>query len=221
MRKMILSVLVGLVVALSLAAVALAEEYVINVIVDGKQVALSVVVEGDTLTANTQSPGAKVVSVTEVEAAAPSQPATTTATATRNANLRGGPGTTYPVVGGVRTGQALTITGRNEAGDWLQLADGKWIATFLVNNAPEVGIAENAPPTTQATPVPTLPPPPTATPVPPPAAESVCDPSYPDFCLKPNIADLDCGEIPYRRFTVIGADPHRFDGDNDGVGCES
>ena len=24
-----------------------------------------------------------------------------------------------------------------------------------------------------------------------------------------------------RRFTVIGSDPHRFDGDGDGIGCES
>jgi micrococcal nuclease len=33
--------------------------------------------------------------------------------------------------------------------------------------------------------------------------------------------DLDCGDIPQKRFTVLQPDPHRFDGDKDGVGCES
>ena len=48
-----------------------------------------------------------------------------------------------------------------------------------------------------------------------------CDPSYPDVCIPPYPPDLDCGQIPYRRFRVIGADRHRFDGDRDGIGCES
>jgi len=48
-----------------------------------------------------------------------------------------------------------------------------------------------------------------------------CDPSYPDVCIPPYPPDLDCGDIPFRRFQVIGADPHRFDGDKDGIGCES
>jgi hypothetical protein len=33
--------------------------------------------------------------------------------------------------------------------------------------------------------------------------------------------DLDCADIPHRRFTVLPPDPHRFDGDGDGIGCES
>lgn len=48
-----------------------------------------------------------------------------------------------------------------------------------------------------------------------------CDPSYPDFCIPPNIPDLDCGEIDQRNFRVLQPDPHRFDGDKDGMGCES
>jgi micrococcal nuclease len=44
--------------------------------------------------------------------------------------------------------------------------------------------------------------------------------SYPTVCIPPPPPDLDCGEIPYRRFPVTGADPHRFDGDHDGIGCE-
>jgi len=48
-----------------------------------------------------------------------------------------------------------------------------------------------------------------------------CDPSYPDFCIPPSPPDLDCGDIPQKRFTVLQPDPHRFDGDKDGIGCES
>jgi micrococcal nuclease len=38
--------------------------------------------------------------------------------------------------------------------------------------------------------------------------------------IPPPPPDLDCGEIPYRRFRVLRPDPHRFDGDKDGIGCE-
>jgi micrococcal nuclease len=52
-----------------------------------------------------------------------------------------------------------------------------------------------------------------------------CAPSYPDVCIPPPPPDLDCGQIPYRNFRVIynvaSPDPHRFDGDRDGIGCES
>jgi micrococcal nuclease len=47
-----------------------------------------------------------------------------------------------------------------------------------------------------------------------------CDPSYPTLCL-PASPDLNCGDIPDRRFPVVPPDPHRFDGDHDGLGCES
>lgn len=52
-------------------------------------------------------------------------------------------------------------------------------------------------------------------------AQRNCDRSYPDVCIASPPPDLDCGEISHRNFRVIGADPHRFDGDNDGIGCES
>jgi hypothetical protein len=91
-------------------------------------------------------------------------------------------------------------------------------------------IATEAPPAT-ATPVPpTLPAPtntsvpaPTATraPLPTTPARTNCDPSYPTVCIAPPPPDLDCADIPYRRFKVVGADPHRFDADKDGIGCES
>lgn len=47
-----------------------------------------------------------------------------------------------------------------------------------------------------------------------------CDPAYPTVCIPPPPPDLDCGDIPYRRFTVLAPDPHHFDGDHDGIGCE-
>ena len=48
-----------------------------------------------------------------------------------------------------------------------------------------------------------------------------CDPSYPDFCIPPPPPDLDCDEVNGSNFTVLPPDPHGFDGNSDGVGCES
>jgi hypothetical protein len=56
---------------------------------------------------------------------------------------------------------------------------------------------------------------------PPLPATGNCDPSYPTVCISPSPPDLDCGEIMHRRFTVLAPDPHRFDGDRNGIGCES
>jgi micrococcal nuclease len=53
-----------------------------------------------------------------------------------------------------------------------------------------------------------------------PAGPGGCDPSYPDACIPPPPPDLDCGDVAPRRFRVVPPDPHRFDGDHDGVGCE-
>lgn len=50
---------------------------------------------------------------------------------------------------------------------------------------------------------------------------SNCSPAYPGVCIPPPPPDLDCGEIPYRNFTVLAPDPHGFDRDNDGIGCET
>ncbi|KPL76604.1 hypothetical protein AC812_04590 [Bellilinea caldifistulae] len=69
-------------------------------------------------------------------------------------------------------------------------------------------------------PTPTYAPPPAVLP---PAGVSSgnCHPSYPGVCIPPPPPDLDCKDIPFRRFKVLPPDPHRFDGDNDGIGCES
>jgi len=62
---------------------------------------------------------------------------------------------------------------------------------------------------------------PTASPRPSPGPGSRCDPAYPGVCIPPPPPDLDCGDIAYRNFTVLPPDPHRFDGDHDGIGCET
>jgi micrococcal nuclease len=53
-------------------------------------------------------------------------------------------------------------------------------------------------------------------------ASSSCDPAYPTVCIRPVKpgGDLDCAEIPDRRFQVLPPDPHNFDGDGNGIGCE-
>ena len=63
-----------------------------------------------------------------------------------------------------------------------------------------------------------------AAPVAPPASGK-CHPSYPSVCIPPAPPDLDCGDISFKRFRVVhnvaDPDPHRFDGNRDGIGCES
>jgi micrococcal nuclease len=63
---------------------------------------------------------------------------------------------------------------------------------------------------------------PTQEPEPAPASTDNCDPSYPGVCIPPRsqVGDLDCRDISDRRFQVIPPDPHNFDGDFDGIGCE-
>jgi hypothetical protein len=51
--------------------------------------------------------------------------------------------------------------------------------------------------------------------------ENDCDPSYPDTCIPSPPPDLNCGDVSEEDFRVREPDPHGFDGDNDGVGCES
>jgi micrococcal nuclease len=80
-------------------------------------------------------------------------------------------------------------------------------------------------PARQSKPGPTAPAAPAKPAVPAPTVGKVpapgnCDPSYPDVCIAPPPPDLDCPQVPFRRFRVVGADPHRFDADRDGIGCE-
>ena len=56
-----------------------------------------------------------------------------------------------------------------------------------------------------------------------PRSNAGCDPNYAGGCVPPYPPDVDCSDIralgiaPVR---VVGSDPHRLDGDGDGLGCE-
>jgi micrococcal nuclease len=52
-------------------------------------------------------------------------------------------------------------------------------------------------------------------------AQNNCDAAYPGVCIAPPPPDLDCKDITHRNFTVLSPDPHNFDRDKDGIGCES
>jgi hypothetical protein len=51
-------------------------------------------------------------------------------------------------------------------------------------------------------------------------AQQNCHPSYPTVCIPSPPPDLDCADVEQRNFVVYAPDPHRFDGDRDGIGCE-
>lgn len=48
-----------------------------------------------------------------------------------------------------------------------------------------------------------------------------CDPAYPEVCIPSPPPDLSCNEISFRNFRVLPPDPHGFDQDGDGIGCEN
>jgi hypothetical protein len=48
-----------------------------------------------------------------------------------------------------------------------------------------------------------------------------CSAAYPTVCIPPPPPGLDCPDVlPRKRFKALAPDPHRFDADKDGVGCE-
>lgn len=120
--------------------------------------------------------------------AAPTFTATATATpepqkprvvADAEANLRGGPGTNYPIVGKMTPGKEAEIIARNNNGDWWRIAwDGAgqaWVAGLVVRvlgPIDTVAAAKDIPP-----------PPPTNTPAPPPPPTATPKPAGPDFQL--------------------------------------
>jgi hypothetical protein len=133
----------------------------------------------------------------------------------------------------------MSIQGRNSDSSWVYMVseDGKagWVAAALLTiegNLNRVSVKSNTgslslAPTSKVAPASTRKPVVFATNTPRPAAiqptipNANCSPAYPSVCIPPRPPDLDCGDIPYRRFTVLSPDPHGFDGDSDGMGCES
>ncbi len=95
-------------------------------------------------------------------------------------NVRGGPGTNYPIVNALPAGQFATIVGKNPAGDWWQVELGDnsigWVYGPLVETdgpIDQVVVAASIP----------TPPPATATPVPQPTEPPAPVQSGPDFRL--------------------------------------
>lgn len=107
-------------------------------------------------------------------------PSTARLTANQTVNVRTGPGTTYPAIGRLSSGDSFDIAGKNPAGDWLQFdLEGRtgWVFASLVSisgDTDAVQVAQNIapPPTSQPRPTarpvvqpqPTAPPQPTAAP---------------------------------------------------------
>jgi hypothetical protein len=163
-----------------------------------------------------------IVPVSYAQSTPTKTPVIAVGTANRNANLRAGPGTTFAIVGSVKTGDKLNIVGTNAAKNWYNLDTGAWIATFLVTVP-----ADSAPPApTQTgggtTPAPSTPVPPTATPAP---VKRDCHSSY-SPCV-PIASDVDCaggtGNGPVYvagPVQVTGPDVYDLDRDGNGVGCE-
>ena len=87
---------------------------------------------------------AKAVPATEAApAAAASTPATSSADglgptlrAGQAVNIRGGPGTEYPVIGGLQPGNDIPVIGRDSGGSWLVIAyagNQGWVAKMVVS----------------------------------------------------------------------------------------
>lgn len=149
-----------------------------------------------------------------------------TVTAPSSVNLRGGPGTNYPITGALSTGESRQATARN--GDWLVVGVNQWVASWVVTvdgnvsslsvmTAPPAPVQQppaQQPPAAQSTP------PPAAAPVPG-AAES-CLTGF-DFSVCPQYAPApaNCDEVVARGISARVAAccfPAR-DRDKDGVAC--
>jgi len=51
-------------------------------------------------------------------------------------------------------------------------------------------------------------------------APKTCDAAYPDVCIPSLPPKVNCVSVPYYNFRVLPPDPHGFDRDGDGWGCE-
>jgi Leucine-rich repeat (LRR) protein len=50
---------------------------------------------------------------------------------------------------------------------------------------------------------------------------SICDSSYPDNCISFSPSNLNCKDVSDNDFEFLPPDPHVFDRDKDGIGCDS
>lgn len=129
----------------------------------------------------------------------PTQPAATNVveqaqvTSNVDANVRSGPGTNYPVVGGLGEGETAPVTGRNADSSWWQInfqGGVAWIADSVSTaNQPAFGVPVAA--------APPPPPPPTSVPVPPtatPAPQLPTNPPAPISGLSAGQVNLNAGQ---------------------------
>lgn len=144
--------------------------------------------------------------------------------------IRSGPGKNFSSAGSYSGGDCMDINGRNSEATWLKTAKG-WISAYYIDvqgdlsKLPVKSVSTpslpNAITVKTNTPIPLVSPTkaiklaPTKQP-----KRSNCDPAYPDVCIPPFPPDLDCNQINYCSFRVLSPDPHGFDGDGDGWGCE-
>lgn len=148
---------------------------------------------------------------TPTETATPAAAAGVTVTAPSNINLRGGPGTNYPIVGTLAAGQTVRAEGRN--GDWLYLGSGRWIAAWVVTVAGTVSsLPTVVAPAAPAAPAGVVAPAQPAQPTQPAAPGFVCN------CSKTCAQMASCQEA-YFQLQQCGCTAR--DSDGDGVPCES
>jgi hypothetical protein len=156
-------------------------------------------------------------------------------------NVRAGPGQDYSIIGSVLKSECFAVDSRDASGAWVRISSGSWkmgvhgwvAARYLrtedaLDDLP-LGEPDPTPTATRYRPSPTITRWPTATegPTKPPPiggpngtnGSNNCDPCYPGVCIPKVNYDLDCKDVNYCRFKVT-CDPHGFDGDNDGFGCE-
>lgn len=161
-------------------------------------------------------------------------PAILGSTVTGAANLRGGPGTGYAVVGSASQGQAVEVVGRTADNQWYQLAGGAWIYGELVD-----GVAAETPVVTDIPALPVQAVPATAVPAPPVSQPATPAPVIiPTSPPAPVAGPCSCGGdlyncsdfgthnqaqacFDYCVSQSVG-DIHRLDGaDGDSLACES
>lgn len=159
--------------------------------------------------------------------------------------IRQGPGTEYEAIGGMVSGTCMSILGRNADSSWVYMVaeDNKagWVNASLLtidgdlsrvsvqgdsdvlSLAPATKLVptQKLPSTATRKPVISFTNTPRPTVIQPTAQNNNCSLAYPGVCIPPRPPDLDCKDVPYRRFTVLSPDPHNFDSDRDGIGCES
>jgi uncharacterized protein YraI len=151
-------------------------------------------------------------------------------------NVRSGPSSQYSINDYLSEGDCVTLIKRNADNTWVKFSKG-WVSLAFIKVAGNIsrlpvaiGIQATLVKPTPANPIPTQlvstsQQKPTSTPKPKPTStpkpkKNKCHPSYPGVCIPPPPPDLDCKHINYCRFKVLPPDPHGFDGDRDGIGCE-